>query len=467
MATLRTAADFSAYLASIGVSLPFDEEVQSGPDSSLAQPCRLGDRTIGNRFSVHPMEGWDGATDGCPTDLTRRRWQRFGLTGAKLIWGGEAVAVRPDGRSNPHQLMLLDHTVDDIAELRASLVRSHEECFGQSDDLLVGVQLTHSGRKSHPNVKLRREPTILYHHPAIDAAFDVDPDLPVMTDDDVAVLVTDFVRAGALARRAGFDFAEIKLCHGYLGHEFLNAVTRPGRYGGTFENRTRFFRETVEGIRSAAPGLELAVRLSAFDFVPHRIGADGQREPLAGPGVTPPFLFGSDQSGVGIDLTEPFAFLDLLEELGIRLLGVSAGGISGIGGGGVGSWLRSPPAQDPLIGVARLIDVAAEVKNRKPGLLTVGTGYSYLQEWFPNVAQYQVRTGRTDSVGIGRLALSCPEVVSDVLGGRPLQRKRLCRACGACSVAPQYGMISGCYALDPFFRARPEYARMVELRKTG
>ena len=466
IASLRTGADLRACLDSLGLTLPFDEGVESGADAPLAQPYVLGSRTVGNRFAILPMEGWDGTTDGRPTDFTRRRWQRFGLSGAKLIWGGEAVAVRPDGRGNPNQMMILEETARDLADLRGLLVRTHKDRFGRSDDLLVGLQLTHSGRKSHPNVKLLLEPTILYHHPVLDSVSGVAPNAPVMTDDEITALVQDFVRAGVLAQQAGFDFVEIKHCHGYLGHEFLNAVDRPGRYGGSFENRTRFLREVVEGVRTEAPGMDIGVRLSVFDFVPHRVGEDGGREPLGIDGVPQPYIFGSDESGVGIDLTEPLAFLDLMEELDLRLFCMSAGGTSGLGGGALGSWLRQPPSEDPLLGVARLIAVAAELKRRHPELAIVGSGYSYLQEWLPNVAQRVVRTGMVDFVGVGRMALSYPEIVADVLASRPLQIKKICRTCGACSLAPGNRVISGCYAIDEFYRSRPEFERMKQLRRT-
>src|SRR5690349_14209212 len=104
------------------------------------------------------MEGWDGTREGRPTELTFRRWQRFGASGAKLIWGGEAVAVRNDGRANPHQLLLIEDTLTDLAHLRETLVEEHRQRFGRTDDLLVGLQLTHSGRFAHPNDSDRLEP---------------------------------------------------------------------------------------------------------------------------------------------------------------------------------------------------------------------------------------------------------------------------------------------------------------------
>lgn len=322
---IKNIDDFIGYLNQIGVSLPFDKEMKSGPGSPLAKPYVLDDRMIGNRFAILPMEGWDSTTDGHPTELTRRRWQRFGLSGAKLIFGGEAAAVRPDGRGSPNQLMISEKTVGEIAGLRELLVRTHEEYFSTSSDLSVGLQLTHSGRVSKPHDIKCPEPKILYHHPLLDNKFGVTGGTPVMTDDDIARLIEDFIQAAKLARQAGFDFVDIKHCHGYLGHEFLSAVDRPGRYGGSFENRTRFLREIVAGIRAEAPGLDIAVRFSAFDCLPFQRGADGRGEPSEFSGGKYPYAFGGDGTGLGIDLAEPLAFLDLLLILNIKLVCISAG----------------------------------------------------------------------------------------------------------------------------------------------
>jgi len=467
IATLKTATDLSAYLDSIGVSLPFDETVASGPDSPLAQPYVLDEKVIGNRFAILPMEGWDGTTDGRPTELTKRRWQRFGLSGAKLIWGGEAAAVRPDGRANPNQLMISADTVGELAELRELLVQTHEKYFDNSNDLMVGLQLTHSGRVSRPYDKQRPEPIILYHHPILEQRFGPDAEAPVMTDGEIARLVEDFVRAAALAQQAGFNFVDIKHCHGYLGHEFLSAVDRPGRYGGSLENRTRFLREIVTGIRVEAPRLDIAVRVSAFDFVPFQKGEGGRGEPVPFTGDNYPYAFGGDGTGLGIDLTEPLAFLSLLTELEIKLVCISAGG-------GYNPHILRPaffpasdgylPPEDPLTGVARFISVTAELKRQRPKLVYVGSGYSYLQQWLPNIAQYLVRTGKVDFVGIGRMALCYPEMVADVLAGRPLKRRLICRTCSDCVTAPRNGMISGCFLLDDFYKKRPEYQQLRQLK---
>jgi len=460
VASLKTANAFRDYLAESGIALDFDVELQTGTDAPLAQPYRLPNGfVIRNRFAVLPMEGWDGTTDGCPTELTFRRWRRFGASGAKLIWGGEAVAVRSDGRANPNQLMINESTLSDFIALREALVATHAKHWC-SDDLLIGLQLTHSGRFACPRHKERLEPIILYHHPILDRKFGIAPDYPVMSDDEIARVIDDFVTAAHLAQRAGFAFVDIKHCHGYLGHEFLSAVERPGRYGGSFENRTRFLRDIVAGIRADAPGLEIGVRVSAFDLVPFHSGANGRSEPEPIGAEQYRYAFGGDGTGVGIDLSEPRAFLDLLTSLGINLVCISAG--SPYYNPHVQRPALFPPSdgykppEDPLAGVARLIQVTTQLKHYRPDLTFVGSGYSYLQEWLPNVAQYVVRTGQADFVGLGRMVLTYPEMIADVLAGRPLQRKRICRTFSDCTTAPRNGWVSGCYRLDEFYKSRSE-----------
>src|SRR5437868_110190 len=181
VSSLKNAADFQARLDELGIALPFDEVLEAGPDAPLAPPYRRATGTIGNRFAILPMEGWDGTADGRPTDLTRRRWRNFGRSGAKLIWGGEAVAVRPDGRANPNQLLLAEATLADLAGLRELLLAAHRDQFENTDDLLVGLQLTHSGRFARPTEKRRPEPRILYRHPYLDERVGVRDDRPLLS----------------------------------------------------------------------------------------------------------------------------------------------------------------------------------------------------------------------------------------------------------------------------------------------
>src|ERR1035438_4551472 len=147
--SLKTVTDFRAHVASLGIDLPCEDTIATGSASPLAQPLRavsINGKHIGNRYAVQPMEGWDGTTQGGLTDDVLRRWQRFGESGAKLIFGGEAMAVRPDGRANPNQLIIIEQNMAELAKLRETLVAAHQQLYGATDDLVVGFQLTHSGR---------------------------------------------------------------------------------------------------------------------------------------------------------------------------------------------------------------------------------------------------------------------------------------------------------------------------------
>jgi NADPH2 dehydrogenase len=469
IATLKTPAAFATHLERHGIDLPFDDEVISGPEAPLAQPLSVHDRVIGNRFTVLPMEGWDTESDGKPSELTIRRWERFGRSGAKLIWGGEATAVRHDGRANPNQLILKAENETSIAALRDTLLQAHREHHDTTDDLLLGLQLTHSGRFCRPNVKDRLEPKILYHHPLLSSKYSLPADYPIMTDGEIEQLIEDFVVAAKRAQKLGFDFVDVKHCHGYLGHEFLSAIDRPGRYGGSFENRTRFLREIVAGIRRDAPGLLIGVRLSAFDIIPFHAGENNIGEPMAHEGPYR-YAFGGDANDpLQMNLAETERFLELLQSLDIRLVCLTAGSPY------YNPHLQRPaifppsdgylPPEEPLVNVARQIEATAQLKERFPDLVIVGSGYSYLQEHLPRVGQYNVRHGRVDSIGLGRMILSYPELPKDVLAGQKMQTKFICRTFSECTTGPRNGMVSGCYPLDPFFKVRPEAKIVKQLAK--
>ncbi len=499
VASFKTPDALRRHLDEAGVRLDLDDRVEAGPSSPLARPFASGRIEVGNRFCILPMEGWDGTADGHPSDLTRRRWRHFGQSGAKLIWGGEAVAVRHDGRANPNQLMLTDATRSGIECLRRELVCAHRERFGSDRDLLVGLQLTHSGRYARPSATDRSEPRVAYHHPFLDPRFP--HGVSLISDDDLDRLVDDFVAAARLAWASGFAFVDFKHCHGYLGHELLSGRDRPGRYGGTLEHRTRFLRNVVAGIRAAVPELMIAVRLSVFDTVPFRANSEGVGEPeTTADGYR--WSFGlldasraqraSHTSGAGIEgapasecvggsggakppesdmdraLADARELLSILESLEIRWICVTAG--SPYYNPHVQRPALFPPSdgylppEDPLAGVARHVEATAKLKAAFPSMIFVGSGYSYLQEYLPHAAQYAIRHGMTDFVGLGRTVLAYPELPSDVLAGRPLQRKKICRTFSDCTTAPRLGLVSGCYPLDDFYKSHPGAQKLKVLK---
>jgi 2,4-dienoyl-CoA reductase-like NADH-dependent reductase (Old Yellow Enzyme family) len=467
IASLKSASAFRAHLERGGIALGFDETLAPPADSPLARPIDVGGHRVGNRFCILPMEGWDGTADGQPSELTTRRWRHFGVSGAKLMWGCEAVAVRHDGRANPHQLLLTPATLPSIAGLREALVQAHRERFGANADadLLVGLQLTHSGRYARPDTYDRPAPLTASVHQILDRRF---PNgVRLLGDDDLQRLVGEFVAAARLARDAGFTFVDLKHCHGYLGHELLGSRSRPGRYGGPLENRTRFVREIIEGIHAEAPGLMIGVRLSAFDTVPYRQGPDGRGEPDAG--ELGDYGFGVlGSSGMEAALEDARWMIRMLNGHGVRAVCIT-GGTPYYNPHVQRPALFPPvdgydPPEDPLRGVARQVEATALLKRDFPDTAFVGSAYSYLQEWLPNVAQHAVANGLTDFVGLGRIALSYPELPADVLSGAPLRRKFICRTFSDCTTGPRMGLVSGCYPLDPHYAATPEAPRILAVR---
>jgi NADPH2 dehydrogenase len=482
VASLKTAQAIRAHLLRHHIPLQLDDERSKPGESPLARPIEVDGVRVGNRFCILPMEGWDGTRDGEPSDLTRRRWRNFGISGAKLMWGGEAVAVRAEARANPNQLLMTKRTQPAIAALRSELVAAHRERFGANadSDLYVGLQLTHSGRFARPEVWDRPAPLAACHHPVLDRRFA--NGVRVLSDDEIDGLVDDFVEAARLARDAGFRFVDVKQCHGYFGHELLGARTRPGRYGGSLENRTRFLRRVIEAIHASVPGLTIVVRLSVFDTVPYRKDATGagvveHSEDARSVGFS---LLdgdlperdqdGGDHAGGEQDdpLAETRAVLDMLQKLGVRWICTTAGSPY------YNPHVQRPaffppmdgydPPEDPLRGVARQIQATARLKAAFPTMVFVGSAYSYLQEWLPHVGQYAVREGLADFVGLGRVALSYPDLPADVLSGAPLRRQAICRTFSDCTTGPRMGLVSGCYPLDPFYTARPEAEKVRTVR---
>lgn len=467
----RTHAEFAAELARVAPELGSVAEL-AGAGGALGKPLEVLGRRLDNRFAIHPMEGWDGTRTGLPSDLTRRRWRRFGRSGAALIWGGEAFAVREDGRANPRQLFRDPRrdVLGGLRELREEIRAGRREVGLDPDGALIGLQLTHSGRFAEPDGA--PAPRTVHRHPVLDERLGEPGERALLADGELDELAGDYTACAHLAREAGFDFVDVKACHGYLVHESLAAHTRPGRFGGAFEDRTRLFRQLVQAIRRDCPGLGLAARLSVGDVFPH---VANERTGIGEPrgwtsALARDFGFGQSQEEPSeIDLREGLALVRLARELGIALVNVT-----------LGSPYYCPhaqrpaayppsdgylPPEDPLLGVARHLRATRAVKAAVPEVVVVGTGYSYLQEWLPHVAEHEVATGGADLVGLGRMVLACPELPLDVLHGRAPDRKRICRTFSDCTTAPRHQLVSGCYPLDPGYQALDEAADLARIKE--
>jgi 2,4-dienoyl-CoA reductase-like NADH-dependent reductase (Old Yellow Enzyme family) len=181
------------------------------------------------------------------------------------------------------------------------------------------------------------------------------------------------------------------------------------------------------------------------------------------------YAFGGDGTGTGIDLTEVHALFGQLAERGVGLVCITAG--SPYYCPHVQRPAYFPPSdgylppRDPLLEVARLLDVTAALAGAHPALTVVASGLSYLQEWMPEVAAGVVESGGAALAGYGRGVLSYPELPVHVLNRVEPERSRLCRTFSDCTTAPRNGLVSGCYPLDPFYKARPERLELTAAKR--
>jgi 2,4-dienoyl-CoA reductase-like NADH-dependent reductase (Old Yellow Enzyme family) len=279
------------------------------------------------------------------------------------------------------------------------------------------------------------------------------------------------VAAAGVARRVGFRFVDIKACHGYLLHEFLSARTRPGRFGGDLAGRTRVLFSIIERVRQTYPDFHVMVRLSIFDTLPYKTSRDvGQ--PMPYEHLLPYRLgFGTCEGDpLEYDLTEGIELLKRLQAAGVIAANISCGSPY------YNPHIQRPaifppsdgyqPPEDPLVGVVRQIHAARDCKLAVPGLPMVGTGYTYLQDYLPHVAQAVRRAGWIDMVGLGRMVLSYPELPADTLAGRATDRKKICRTFSDCTTAPRNSLPSGCYPLDAYYKQRAEAESLRGIKKT-
>ena len=413
--SLRAAA------AEVKADLPLQEDV-----SPLFRPLPLGAKAAPNRIAFQPMEGTDGTEGGAPGELTIRRYERFAKAGPGLIWF-EAVATVPEGRASAHQLYLTEENVDEFKRLTDDI---RETCLRENGYAPVLVmQATNSGRYSKPHGY--PEPMIAYNCPPLE-----DTPLPadrIVSDDDLRRFEEAYTKTARLCQQAGFDGMDVKCCHRYLACELLSAYTRPGEYGGSFENRTRFLKNCY---RAAQAGLSsgeffLTSRLNAYDGFPY------------------PYGFGVREGSLEPDMTEAIRLIRELEaEFHIPLINIT-----------MGNPYKNPhvnrpydhgnyvPDEHPLEGVDRVMKGVSEIQHAVD-IPVLGSAFSYLRQFSTNLAAGMVEGGHAAMAGFGRMAFAYPDFVQDARRNGQLDPRRVCLTCGGCAKLLRAGTPAGCILRD-------------------
>ncbi len=403
-----------------GVTLPYSENL-----SVLAQPLQIGAHTAQNRFAFQPMEGTDAADNGSPSTLTSRRYHRFAEGGVGLIWF-EAVATAPEVRASAHQLYLREDNLDDFKRLVEEIKERGMKRNGYAP--VVIMQATHSGRYSKPHGY--PEPLIAYNNPFLEET--PLPTSRILTDDQLRSYEARFGETARLAQAAGFDGMDVKCCHRYLACELLSAYTREGEYGGSYENRTRFLLNAYRAAKANITGdFFLTSRMNVYDGFPY------------------PYGFGVAKDGsLTPDYEEPIRLIrQLRDEMNIPIINLS-----------MGNPYKNPhvnrpydrgnyvPDEHPLVGEARMMDGVAHIQRAIPDLPVIGSAFSYLRQFSPNLAAGMVEQGGCAMAGFGRLAFADPDFPRKVLAGQPLDAP--CVTCGNCAKLLRAGIPSGCVVRD-------------------
>lgn len=422
----KTLEDLKQKIQEQNVGIRLDEDV-----SIFHRPVAVGRKTAPNAFAVLPMEGCDSNRDGSPSELVKRRYMRFSRGGAGLLWW-EANAVAEEGRANELQMMLTKENLPSFQRLLGEI----REGEGGKDGQVHILQLTHSGRYSRP-VGHKARPLIPQHDPILDGRSGVTADTPLVTDEYLDRLTERYVESARLARAAGFDGVDIKACHRYLVSELLASHKREGKYGGSFENRSRFLLQTIRAVREEmGADFIVACRFNVFDAHPY------------------PYGFGCAKDDMWrFDGEEPFLLVRQMCEAGVELLSNSAGNpyyiypqvtrpfdLSSMG--------IPVPQEHPLESIERLFAFTRSIQEAAGDVPVVGNGYTWLRQFLPYAGAANIRDHSCSFVGLGRSSFAYPSAPRDVLEKGYMDPAMCCITCSKCTQIMRDHGRTGCVIRD-------------------
>ena len=418
-----TQEEFNIQNKETNAKLPFSNDI-----SILGKSYKIGNKTIANRLTCQAMEGCDGTDGGSPDALTKRRYERFAKGGAGIIWF-EATAVMEDGRANPRQLYITENNLDDFKKQVEDIKETALKTNGYEP--IVIMQATHSGRYSKPYGI--PAPLIAYNNPIFEKENPISEDR-IVTDEYLDRVGEALVNGAKLAEKAGFDGVDIKCCHRYLNSELLSAFNRDGRYGGSLENRTRLLRESVKGaIENCSKDFIVSSRLNVYD------------------GFEYPYGFGvSKNGGLDFDVTEPDWLIKELYKYGVRLLNITMGNPY------FNPHVNRPYAQGgyeapehPLVGVSRMLNGTAKLKELNPDMAIICSAVSYLGVVASNVVAGYIKDSKFDFAGFGRTIFAYPDFANDILKNGGMDKNKICICCSKCTeIMRKPGGTPGCVIRD-------------------
>jgi len=369
----------------------------------LFTPIKIGKRTASNRFAMNAMECCDADEQGNPSSKTYERYTNLFKGNAGLI-DLEAITVQYESRSRKYQLSILPHNEKALAKFVAELKKVNNKP-------LFIFQLTHSGELSNPEFSKR---VCVKPLPGYGGE--------IVSEEYIEKTLDQFVEAAKIAHACGADGVDLKLCHGYLGTQLLRPFNdRKWKYGGSWENRSRFAFELIERVVREIndPNFLVGSKVTVWEGIPGGCGS-------AGPDTAV------------MDLTESIALVKGLEERGAHYILQSAGNPS------LTLALSQPDKNIPDYAYLHHYFSKVLKDNLKPETVVIGSAYSIfrdgknkLQAVKPeeNTLLYwgnkNIREGIVDMVALGRQSLADPLIPEKLISGRE-KEVHWCTACDNC-----------------------------------
>jgi len=370
---------------------------------TLLSPIQIGTKTCKNRFFIQAMECNDEDETGNPSPSTTDRYRKL-FDGEAGLVSLEAVSVTRESRSRDNQLMIMEPNREPLGKF----VRNVKEA---NPDTLFIFQLTHSGELSNPNFSRRVTVNPLHGYGG-----------DLLTEDDVDKILDSFVLAAEIAHDAGADGIDMKLCHGYFGTQILRPHnSRKWKYGGSWENRSRFAFELFERIQKRVNNKDFLIgsKISAWEGFPGGFGTEGPDSPI-------------------IDLSEPISLLQGLEERGAQYFIQSAGSPS------ITLALTQATKEAPYWAYLHQFFAKELKKNLKPETVLIGSNFSAFRNgknglcavseeksaMFPYAAQC-IENGSLDMIGLGRQSFADPLLPKKLREGKEEEIK-WCTICDNC-----------------------------------
>lgn len=370
---------------------------------TLLQPVKIGNRVAQNRFFMQAMECNDEDETGNPSASTTERYCRLAEGEAGLI-SLEAISVTRESRARDNQLMIMPQNEKPLTEFVKKVHAANPKC-------LFIFQLTHSGEISSPEFSRRVTPNPLPGYGG-----------DLLMEDDVEKIMDKFVLAAKIAHAAGADGIDMKLCHGYFGSQMIRPHNnRKWKFGGSWENRSRFAFELIERIRKEVndPNFLVGSKVSAWEGFPGGFGTEGPGSPI-------------------MSLEEPIKLIQGLEERGANFIIQSAG---------------SPSITVSLTQVDKHIPYYAYLhqywakefrKALKPETVVIGSNFSPFRNGknglcavtqeeskLLNYGAWCVENSVADMIGLGRQSFADPYLPKKLREGREDEIK-YCTLCDNC-----------------------------------